>query len=98
MPGQIRPSSSHPRQRLTNLLIGRGSHTSQVKSTASSTTSFTSRTSHSQHSKVKPPADMFIIKALEKILGDRDIKKSYNSQLKKACEDAMSKFAIVVCM
>ncbi|XP_074598871.1 ADP ribosylation factor guanine nucleotide exchange factor Sec71 isoform X2 [Brevipalpus obovatus] len=32
---------------------------------------------------------MFIIKALEKILADREIKKSYNSQIKKACETAL---------
>lgn len=30
---------------------------------------------------------MFIIRALEKILGD--IKRSHHSQLKKACEDAL---------
>ena len=32
---------------------------------------------------------MFIVKGLEKILSDRDIKKSYNQQLKKACENAL---------
>jgi len=36
---------------------------------------------------------MFILKALEKVLADRDIKRSYNSQIKKACEDAMSKLS-----
>lgn len=34
---------------------------------------------------------MFIIRGLEKILSDRDIKKSYNQQLKKACEEALGK-------
>lgn len=33
---------------------------------------------------------MFIIRALEKILGD--IKRSHHSQLKKACEDALGEY------
>lgn len=33
--------------------------------------------------------EMFIVKALEKILNDREIKKSQHSQLKKACNDAL---------
>jgi len=37
--------------------------------------------------------EMFIIKALEKILADREIKKSYNSQIKKACESALGSFS-----
>ncbi|KAG8195440.1 hypothetical protein JTE90_013892 [Oedothorax gibbosus] len=32
---------------------------------------------------------MFIIRALEKILNDRDIKRSYHNQLRKACEAAL---------
>lgn len=32
---------------------------------------------------------MFIIRALEKILTDKDIKRSHHSQLKKACESAL---------
>lgn len=36
-------------------------------------------------------AEMFIIKALEKILSDREIKKSYNSKIKKCCEETLSK-------
>lgn len=32
---------------------------------------------------------MFISKGLEKILNDRDIKRSYNQQLKKACESTL---------
>ena len=35
-------------------------------------------------------AEMFIIKALEKILLDREIKKSYNSKIKKCCEETLS--------
>ncbi|RWS30440.1 brefeldin A-inhibited guanine nucleotide-exchange protein 1-like protein [Leptotrombidium deliense] len=34
-------------------------------------------------------SEMFILKALEKILSDREIKRSYNSQLRKACETAL---------
>lgn len=33
--------------------------------------------------------EMFIVRALEKILADKDIKRSYHSQLKKACELAL---------
>jgi hypothetical protein len=108
MPGQIRSSSSldgssHPRQLLTNILLQqRNKHHNNYqvdRSSVASSSSLTSRTnSHQSHrvKKVKPPADMFIVKALEKILSDRDIKKSYNSQLKKACEDAMSKSRITL--
>ncbi|XP_065921136.1 brefeldin A-inhibited guanine nucleotide-exchange protein 1 isoform X3 [Magallana gigas] len=35
------------------------------------------------------PHDMFLTRALEKILSDKEIKKSYHSQLKKACEVAL---------
>lgn len=37
------------------------------------------------------PHDMFLTRALEKILSDKEIKKSYHSQLKKACEVALGK-------
>ncbi|XP_050430571.1 brefeldin A-inhibited guanine nucleotide-exchange protein 1 isoform X2 [Adelges cooleyi] len=33
--------------------------------------------------------EMFIIRALEKILGDKDIKKSYHAELRKECEAAL---------
>lgn len=33
---------------------------------------------------------MFIVRALEKILGDKDIKRSHHSQLKKACDSALT--------
>lgn len=35
--------------------------------------------------------EMFILRALEKILADKDIKKSHHSQLKRACEVALGK-------
>lgn len=38
------------------------------------------------------PADMFLTRALEKIISDKEIKKSHNSQLKKQCEATLSKF------
>lgn len=41
----------------------------------------------SDEKRFKP--EMFIVKALEKILCDRDIRKSHNSQLRKACEEAL---------
>ena len=36
--------------------------------------------------------EMFIVRALERILADKDIKRSHHSQLKKACEVALGKF------
>ena len=36
--------------------------------------------------------EMFIIRALEKILSDREIKKSHHAQLKRACEVALGKY------
>lgn len=35
--------------------------------------------------------EMFIVRALEKILGDKDIKRSHHSKLKKACDKALGK-------
>lgn len=35
--------------------------------------------------------EMFMLRALEKILADKDIKKSHHSQLKRACEVALGK-------
>ena len=44
-----------------------------------------------EHYHLDLKAEMFIIKALEKILSDREIKKSYNSKIKKCCEETLSK-------
>ena len=38
------------------------------------------------------PADMFLTRALEKMLADKEMRKSANSQLKKQCEVALSRF------
>ena len=38
---------------------------------------------------------MFINRALEKILADRDIRKSNNQQLKKSCEFVLGIYKIV---
>lgn len=35
--------------------------------------------------------EMFIVRALEKILADRDVKRSHLSQLRKSCESALGK-------
>lgn len=35
--------------------------------------------------------NMFLTRALEKILNDKETKKSYHQQLKKACEVALGK-------
>lgn len=35
-------------------------------------------------------ANVFLIRALEKILGDKEMKKTHNNQLKKQCETALS--------
>jgi len=39
----------------------------------------------------KPVKEMFLTRALEKILSDRDIKKTYHTQLKRACEVALGR-------
>ena len=36
--------------------------------------------------------EMFIIKALEKILQERETKKPHHSQLRKACQDALGEW------
>ncbi|GLH01180.1 Protein MON2 homolog [Gryllus bimaculatus] len=38
--------------------------------------------------------EMFIVRALEKILSDKDIKRSHHSQLKRACEVALDEIRI----
>lgn len=35
--------------------------------------------------------EMFIVRALEKILADRDVKRSHLTQLRKSCESALGK-------
>ena len=35
--------------------------------------------------------EMFIVRALEKILADKDVKRSQLAQLKKACEAALGR-------
>lgn len=41
------------------------------------------------------PNEMFLTRALEKILSDKEIKKAHHSQLKKACEVALGKYHIM---
>lgn len=36
--------------------------------------------------------EMFILRALERILNDKEIKRSHHSQLKRACEAALGKY------
>lgn len=38
--------------------------------------------------------EMFIVRALEKILGDKDIKRSHHSQLKRACDAALGELGV----
>lgn len=40
--------------------------------------------------------EMFIVKGLEKILADRDLKRSHLAQLRKACETALGMLHIAV--
>jgi len=35
---------------------------------------------------IRSTKEMFIVRALEKILSDRDIRRSHHAQLKRACE------------
>jgi brefeldin A-inhibited guanine nucleotide-exchange protein len=37
----------------------------------------------------KPAKEMFLTRALEKILADKEIRKAHHTQLKKACEVAL---------
>ena len=41
---------------------------------------------------LSPMNKMFLMRALEKILNDKEIKRNHHSQLKKACEVALGKF------
>ncbi|KAI1295380.1 Brefeldin A-inhibited guanine nucleotide-exchange protein 1 [Halotydeus destructor] len=41
------------------------------------------------HRPIKPKPEMFIVRGIEKILADRDIKRSHHVQLRKSCEDAL---------
>lgn len=55
------------------------------------TTTMTSNyTSNSNGGNIMP-ADMFLTRALEKILSDKEIKKQSSSQLKKYCDSLLSK-------
>jgi brefeldin A-inhibited guanine nucleotide-exchange protein len=40
--------------------------------------------------------EMFIVRALEKILSDKDIKRSHHSQLKRSCEVALGKLIVAL--
>jgi hypothetical protein len=40
--------------------------------------------------------EMFITRALQKILNDREIKKSYNSQVRKSCESALGIYCLII--
>lgn len=40
----------------------------------------------------KKTKNMFLTRALEKILADKEVKKAHHSQLRKACEVALGKF------
>ena len=39
----------------------------------------------------KHTRSMFLIRALERILADKELRRSQNSQLKKACQTALGK-------
>ncbi|KXJ72238.1 hypothetical protein RP20_CCG018530 [Aedes albopictus] len=55
-------------------------------SNSGSTSIIASGTSATISTKTK---EMFIVRALEKILSDKDIKRSHHSQLKRACDAAL---------
>lgn len=60
--------------------------TSSSSTTPVATPTTPSSSSGGTNSKTK---EMFIVRALEKILGDKDIKRSHHSQLKRACDAAL---------
>merc|ERR1719158_537317 len=69
------------------MLVSRQSST--LSTTSSSSATFTSiNTSHT--------ATMFILAALNKILADKDTKKSHNAQLRAACEAALKEIQEMV--
>lgn len=39
--------------------------------------------------------EMFIVRALEKILGDKDIKRSHHLQLKRSCDLALGILLVI---
>lgn len=45
----------------------------------------------------KKTKNMFLTRALEKILADKEVKKAHHSQLRKACEVALGKFLLNCC-
>ena len=38
-----------------------------------------------------PSKEMFLIRALEKILADKEVKRTHHSQLRKTCQAALGK-------
>lgn len=44
----------------------------------------------------KKTKNMFLTRALEKILADKEVKKAHHSQLRKACEVALGKLDIFI--
>lgn len=44
----------------------------------------------------KKTKNMFLTRALEKILADKEVKKAHHSQLRKACEVALGKFHLFI--
>lgn len=44
----------------------------------------------------KKTKNMFLTRALEKILADKEVKKAHHSQLRKACEVALGKFCCFI--
>lgn len=44
----------------------------------------------------KKTKNMFLTRALEKILADKEVKKAHHSQLRKACEVALGKSDIFI--
>ena len=46
----------------------------------------------------KQAKEMFLTRALEKILQDKEIKKAYHSQLKRACEVALGEYTCQGCL
>ena len=39
---------------------------------------------------------VFLKRTLEKILAEKDLKKAHHAQLKKACEDALGTFQLLI--
>lgn len=96
LPHETNKSAVSPRQPTTRTVDSSSSSTSSVSKVNQICPPLVIHASEVKP--IQPDPEMFIIKALEKILSDRDIKRSYNAQLRKACEESLGKDIFCILM